>query len=624
MQSPAVEKNAGAEVLFWHVHLVDEVLGHRDIQRVFYHYIRMKVFSDAGKEQVSTVDLDYGEKGAIEDVSGRTIKADGSIVELQKNVVFKRDLERIAGRKRRVTSFAMPGVEPGAILEYRWKERLDSNAIMYQVLDFQRDYPIRNVTYFVKPLVDVGAYKMRIQPFHCELTPPHADNEGYNTISVENVPAFREEPFSPSSPNLRAWALLYYQEENVKDPDKFWAEIGRKAYHEVKDAMKSNDALKTAAAEATNGAKTDEEKVLALIAYVRKTMRSLFDSSVTASEREKYFEKLPKGRERTAAEIFDSRIGTQYEINVVFGAMAAQAGLEARPAYVSDWRQVAFNPKTMTSRYFLDDLDMAVKIGGEWKFYDAANKLLAPGELSWYQEGANALLTDAKNPTFVTTPYLPARDSQEKIVAHLKLSREGTLAGEVEETYTGHSAFDQRISLKDESPERREQALRERLQKMFPNADLSEMAIQNADDPSKPLSFRYRLEAPLYAQSTGKRMFFHILPFERSHVSPFTASERRNLISFPYGWSEADEISIQLPDGMNLDNAEVPGTINFGQIGHYAMKVTIKDHVLTTTRDLTFGDSNVVMLDPSKYQTLQQIYGEIQRRDSHTLALKEQ
>jgi hypothetical protein len=37
---PLVDKAAGAEVLLWRVHVVDELLGdNRSFQRVFYHYI---------------------------------------------------------------------------------------------------------------------------------------------------------------------------------------------------------------------------------------------------------------------------------------------------------------------------------------------------------------------------------------------------------------------------------------------------------------------------------------------------------------------------------------------------------------------------------------------------------
>src|SRR5208282_5158983 len=72
-KSPLVEKDAGAEILLWRVHVVDELLGdNRSFQRVFYHYVRMKIFDESGKEKAATIDLPYREPGGILDISGRT------------------------------------------------------------------------------------------------------------------------------------------------------------------------------------------------------------------------------------------------------------------------------------------------------------------------------------------------------------------------------------------------------------------------------------------------------------------------------------------------------------------------------------------------------------------------
>src|SRR5262245_27729219 len=62
LKTPVVEKDAGAEILLWRVHVVDEYQG-QDLQRVFYHYIRLKVFDAKGKEKTGTVDLPYREPG---------------------------------------------------------------------------------------------------------------------------------------------------------------------------------------------------------------------------------------------------------------------------------------------------------------------------------------------------------------------------------------------------------------------------------------------------------------------------------------------------------------------------------------------------------------------------------
>ena len=123
LKGPEVEKDAGAEILVWRVHVVDELLGNNaDLQRVFYHYVRLKVFDEKGKEATSTIDLPYREPGGILEVSGRTIKADGTVLELDRKSIFRRERERAGRTREKVVSFAMPGVEPGAILEYRWKQ----------------------------------------------------------------------------------------------------------------------------------------------------------------------------------------------------------------------------------------------------------------------------------------------------------------------------------------------------------------------------------------------------------------------------------------------------------------------------------------------------------------------
>src|SRR5260370_31355680 len=82
MSAPIVEKGAGVEALFWRVHVMDEILGGEDLQRALYHYVRLKIFNQDGKEKVATIDLHYGDKTYITGISGRTIKPDGTALEL--------------------------------------------------------------------------------------------------------------------------------------------------------------------------------------------------------------------------------------------------------------------------------------------------------------------------------------------------------------------------------------------------------------------------------------------------------------------------------------------------------------------------------------------------------------
>src|ERR671927_801389 len=152
LKNSTVEKEADAEAIFWEVRIDDNADGNL----IFNHYIRVKVFTERGRESQSKIDLLYGKlygtETRISDIAARTIKPDGTIVELNKKDIFDRTVVKASGLKYKARSFAMPAVEPGCIIEYRWREvRVNSDA-NYVRLEFQRDIPVEHVQYFIKPM----------------------------------------------------------------------------------------------------------------------------------------------------------------------------------------------------------------------------------------------------------------------------------------------------------------------------------------------------------------------------------------------------------------------------------------------------------------------------------------
>src|SRR5260370_42697534 len=102
-----------------------------------------------------------------------------------------------------------------------------------------------------------------------------------------------------------------------------------------------------------------------------------------------------------------------------------------------------------------------------------------------------------------------------------------------------------------------------------------------------------------YAQRRGKRSLVHPLSFHRGVPPLFASAERRHPIIFPYGWQEHDMVSIDIPDGFVLDNAENPGGINFGAPGSYELKMSVSSgRELICERDLTFGKEGFLAYPP--------------------------
>src|SRR5260370_12408883 len=83
MKSPVVQKDADEEAIFWEVRVTDEDKGY-EYHTVLNHYLRIKIFTDRGRETQSKIDIPYASSIDISDVAGRTIKPDGTIVELKK------------------------------------------------------------------------------------------------------------------------------------------------------------------------------------------------------------------------------------------------------------------------------------------------------------------------------------------------------------------------------------------------------------------------------------------------------------------------------------------------------------------------------------------------------------
>ncbi|HEX5706190.1 MAG TPA: DUF3857 and transglutaminase domain-containing protein, partial [Pyrinomonadaceae bacterium] len=349
MKSPVVDPDADAEAIFWEVRVSHEASGGEPGTQLD-HYIRIKVFTERGRESQSRIDIPFaklfGRETRIKDIAARTIRPDGTVVELKKEDIFEREIVKASGLKIKAKTFAMPAVEPGAIIEYRWRESRGDAVAQYERFEFSRDIPVQLVKYSVKPSNDF-VLGMRIQVFQGEPT-PFKKESGFYSTTMSNVPAFREEPRMPPEWAVRPWMLVFYAEDRKLTPDKFWAQYGKEQYEIHKGMMKVNDEIKSAAAEAVAGATTDEEKLDRIFNYVRSKVRKTDDdaSGFTRTQLEKMKEN------KTPADTLKRGVGDWHDIDMLFAAMATAAGYEARVAKLTDRSDTFFDP-SFTDEYFM-------------------------------------------------------------------------------------------------------------------------------------------------------------------------------------------------------------------------------------------------------------------------------
>ncbi|HXN49360.1 MAG TPA: DUF3857 domain-containing protein [Bryobacteraceae bacterium] len=618
LKAPKIDPDAGAEALFWRVHVVDEVKG-QDPETVLYHYIRIKVFNQRGCDEQGTQDIRYFGKHTIAEIAGRTIKSDGTIVELKKDAIFKRDLVKAGGLKVKAVSFAMPAVEPGVILEYRWRETRDDELANYVRMMFQRDVPVYEIKYFIRPLsLDyVTLPPMKRVSFGMQPGPTVTEKDGFYSMSLKDVPAYKEEPLMPSEWVVRNWTLLYYGDDIKASPEKFWTGEGKKIYSLNEPYLKANSYVRDVSNEAVAGATSPEEKLARLVQYCRTKIKLFDDESVTEREREKAKEN------NRPADTLKRGIGSGFDVNMLFAAMARAQGFDVRVAKLGDRGDFPFN-RGFLNTYFMGTIDIAVKVGDQWQFYNAATKWLPVGMLPWREEGSDALVTDPKEPVFVQAPVSDPEKSLRSRTGVFQVDEDGTIEGEVHLAFSGHAAAGRREELARESPAQQEDDIREMVRGQMSNAEVSDVKVENLLDADKPLAYSYRVKAPGYAQRTGKRIFVQLAYFQHGVAARFTASERKYPVWFDYPWAEEDDVTIKVPKGFELENAESPASFGLGPVGEYRVSVKAGRGQLMYHRKFVFGRGGTLVFPAASYTALKKAFDAIQEQDQHTITLRQQ
>lgn len=614
-KTPVVEKDADAEAIFWEVHIND---AGQDL--VFSHYIRIKVFTERGKESQSKIDIPYYGRNQIIDVAGRTIKQDGTVVELKKDAVFDRTIAKASGIKIKAKSFAMPSVEPGVIIEYRWKEIRPYTSANNIRLQFQREIPVQSVKYFIKPAtlgLSYAGSSMMSHTFNGDPGGFTRDTDGFYSTSLTNVPAFHEEPRMPPEDQVRTWMLVYYAYEKLTPPALYWPKQGKEYYEYTKGLMKVNEDVRKAAAEAIGNATAPEEKLHRLFDFCRARVKNVNDDAygITDTERAKV------KKNESPSDTLKHGMGTAGDMNNLFGALAIAAGFDARFAMIGD-RSDMFFDRNFTNPYFLKYVNIAVKLGTNWKFFEPSMMYVPFGMLRWQEEGMPALVCDPKDSGFVTIPLSPSEKSMLKKTGTLKLSEDGTLEGEVRLEYTGQLASEMKERNDGLSPAQREERIRDSLKERLSTAETSNMKIENVTDPNKPFTYSYHVRVPGYAQRTGKRLFVQPAYFEKGNASLFSASSRTHPIYFHYPWKEEDSITIDLPAGFALDNADAPSPFHSDGVADYKVRIAVigKNEALQYDRTFTFIG---LMFPPSSYPELKRLFDALHENDNHTITLKQ-
>jgi len=367
-------------------------------------------------------------------------------------------------------------------------------------------------------------------------------------------------------------------------------------------------------------AKTDDEKLQRLFDFCRTKIKNIsLDSSGLSPD------ELAKIKEnKNPADTLKRGTGRSGDIDHLFAALANAAGYDARIVLAPDRGDIFFD-KGLPNSYFIDPMNIAVKVGDNWKFFNPGYPHIPFGMLRWQEEGEQSLITDPNQPVWVQTPMSGAEKSLVKRTARLKLSDDGTIEGDVHIEYSGHFAIERKMEIDEESDSQREDDVKSEFKGQMSTAELTNIKIENVMDYTKPLVYSFHVRYPSYAQRTGKRLFLQPAFFQHGVGPLFATTDRKYPIYFHYPWSEDDRVDIELPKGYAFDSADAPAPFGSGKISEY--KVTIQAStdgtLLIYKRNFFFAGDGSILFPVESYVPLKNYFDVLNKQDGHTLALKQ-
>ena len=610
LKTPKVEPDADAEAIFWEVRVDDK----KASKLSYRHYVRVKIFTERGRERFSKIDIPFMKGKKVEDVAARVIRPDGSIIELKATDIFDRDIAKAGKVRVQAKSFAVPGIEPGVIVEYQYSESIKGDNASGERLVFQRDIPMQRVTYAVRPYGKSSS--LAFNSYNMPDTKFVEDREGFRTATLTDVPSYKEEPYMPPDDEVRKWVYLQYQNLGTIFQ---WGFLGMRWQPVLASMNKPKKEIKAKAEELTAGISSDEEKLKKIYQYVQRDIKNVaFDPNMT----EEKYDDLDIDSLR---DVLKQGTGTSTMIDLLFASLAKAAGYDVAILFSGDRSDNFFNPDKYPFMNFVQMSGVGVKVGTEWKYFDACAPYMPFATLPWQRESVQTLIvTDSMN-QWRSIPMSAPLKSPARREGKFTLGADGTLTGQIKLEFEGHQAISRRRDQFMDSPEKREESIKEEIKKKISTAEISNVSIFNFDDSSKPLTYTMSVKVPNYASKAGRRMILQPGVFEYGASPVFSSSKRTHSVHFPYPWSEIDSIEIKLPEGYMLDNADSPGDIaDTSGIGKNSISISIdtNSNTLLYRRNFHFGGGGKILFPASTYAPLKGLFDAFHKSDTHAIAIR--
>jgi hypothetical protein len=530
-----------------------------DEKRVETEWVRIKIFTEAGRAYADVVIPYLVKRTSVEDIRGRTVRPDGTVIPFS-GAAFDKIIIKYKKFRYHAKVFTLPAVEVGSIIEYayavHWKDRFpdyvtnpgayifkDGWTVPTTTWTIQQDLFTRHAVFVIRP---VKGGRLDFAKVRLPDNFPSWQPDKTMRMEVNNVAAIEQEDYMPPDSFLNSRVHFYYIVGPVYN---YWRTISRLKAEVNEKFIEKTRFLEKSANDIAPPGDPPETRLRKLYARVQQVRYLSYEPSKTKQE----IKNEHLSENKSAEDILRHNYGNANEINLLFTALARAAGFDASVVEVVDRASAIFEPQ-VPDAFQLNAMVVLIRLNGQNLYFDPATRFCPYGLVPWFESDTSGIKWDKVGGDVLQVQVPATEASAVERTADLKLKPDGGLEGTLDIVLTGQEALDMRLSGYDEDEAGRRKLLEDQVKELTPpGATIDLDTVTGWQESEQPLRVHCRLHASRFATVTHQRMLLHMAVFQANRTNPLHHTSRVQPVYLQHGYRETDKITISIPTGYRLE-----------------------------------------------------------------------
>lgn len=581
------------------------------------YFVRARVFTAEGRGIADVEILYFKKHWKLKNLRARSVRPGGETVDLDPSTVVTTTSLRYRDYEVLKASAAIPGVEPGCIVEWGYTLAGPNSYGSGWRFRFWNDYYNCRSTHAWKvpegiwPGARPSVRYANILPSHVEESfEPSRERPQVVQFTARGLAGARREVLAPPTQDAGPWVAVHVQPSDA-EPTKHWS-----TWKRVFDVYQG-EVAKTAGPldELVKGFRAGADDLGALRAAFRWLQSNMVSNEELSWVRRPDAEKIQQQYRfaESLKDLLGRREASPLEINVAMVAFARKLGFTASIGLVGDREFERFDSRVMG--YPPQNVITVVWTAGDVLFLQPNSRFAVFGSIPWELRGGECLLSGTNTHLVCRVPADAGEPAREDWTLALDLAPDGEISGRISARLEAEACAEWRRDLWAEDPARWQAVIEERLaDDDGPTAKANPVDLGAPGDTALVLGARARW--PSVASADGDRIE---VPIER--LAPwrtrarFLLAHRTRPVLLRNARDETLRLRLRLPQGMTLDH--LPAASRFdGEVGHWSLAWSMDGGVVNLERRVVVKRAEFPI---KSYAPVREFFDSLERADREVL-----